>query len=335
MASPSASISESISESISAAVVSGLCLNYGLVRALDGVDLVLAPASITGLVGPNGAGKTSLMRALVGLQSFDTGQILVQGVDLQESPRIAQGMVAYVSDQFGIFPELTVRQALEYQARCHHVSSSLMADHIDWAAATMGLEALMARPGGQLSRGQRQRLAIAMAIVYHPSLLVLDEPASGLDPDARAHLSETFRTLAAQGMTLLVSSHILAELADYATDIAMMDKGRLVEKTALRGIARPLGRCRIVLAAPCPAMMPDIAGLTVLDRPAPDILVIEDLPDRAGRADLLMRMIQQGLAISECTPETNTTSGSLIDLYRRRVTGAVDGGTKNIGDHDA
>ena len=288
-------------------------VDYGPIRALDQIDLSLTTASITGLIGPNGAGKTSLMRALVGLQPVDRGQILIQGIDIAEFPREAHAMIGYVPDSFGVFQDLTLDQALRYQAASHRVPANLIKERVTWAAEALGLTPLLTREGGQLSRGQRQRLAIAQAIIHQPLLLVLDEPASGLDPDSRAHLSETFRMLADMGMTLLVSSHILAELADYATDIAMMDKGRLVERSTLRAAAKPAGQCRIVFAAPPQDIT--LPGLTILSRPGPTEWIIAD-PDTPGdRAALIAAMIGVGLAIAEITPQTS----NLIDLYRRKI----------------
>lgn len=298
-------------------------LDYGDIRALDKIDLVLHPATITGLIGPNGAGKTSLMRAIVGLQPIDRGQILIGGLDLAESPRESQKMIGYVPDSFGIFQDLTVRQALTYQAACHHVPTNQIAGRIEWAVAALGLLPLLDRESGHLSRGQRQRLAIGQAIVYHPQLLVLDEPASGLDPDSRAHLSETFTMLAAMGMTLLVSSHILAELADYATDIAIMDRGKLVERSTLRAVSQPVGQCRILFATPPEKTVPEktIPGLDVLSRPSPTEWIIADPAIIGDRARLIAAMIAAGLPIVEVTPVT----GNLIDLYRRKIGASQEG----------
>jgi len=181
--------------------VADLTFDYPTRRALEAVGFEIAAGSVTALVGPNGAGKTTLLRCLAGLDQPMSGRIEVHGVDVLAEPREAHEHMGYLSDFFGLYEELTVRRGLEYMARSRG-SSAAGAPEV---AVRLGLGGYLDEPAGQLSRGLRQRLAIAQAIVHRPAVLLLDEPASGLDPEARLRLGELFIELRDAGMTLLVS----------------------------------------------------------------------------------------------------------------------------------
>ena len=207
--------------------VAGLIFEYPGHRALDGIDLHMAAGSVTALVGPNGAGKSTLLRCLAGLEHPAAGQIVVHGVDVLQAPREVHRHVGYLSDFFGLYERLTVAQGLEYAARAMGLPPHVAQTRVAQVAQQLDLLALLQRLPSQLSRGQRQRLAIGQAIVHQPAVLLLDEPASGLDPEARASLAQLMRQLQAQGMTLIVSSHILSELDEYCTHILALRAGRI------------------------------------------------------------------------------------------------------------
>ena len=214
--------------------VAGLIFEYPGHRALDGIDLHMAAGSVTALVGPNGAGKSTLLRCLAGLEHPAAGQIVVHGVDVLQAPREVHRHVGYLSDFFGLYERLTVAQGLEYAARAMGLAPHVAQTRVAQVAQQLDLLALLQRLPSQLSRGQRQRLAIGQAIVHQPAVLLLDEPASGLDPEARASLAQLMRQLQAQGMTLIVSSHILSELDEYCTHILSIRNGRIESHEALQ-----------------------------------------------------------------------------------------------------
>ncbi len=216
-------------------------------RALDGISFALEAGSITALVGPNGAGKTTLMRCLCGLQRPMAGSIVVAGIDVIAEPRRSHERIGFLPDTGGLYDELTVAQCLRYAAEANGVRDEVAARVQDTAHA-LHLETRICERAGELSRGLRQRVAIAQAIIHRPRVLVLDEPASGLDPEARHDLSVLFRALRDTGMSLLVSSHILAELEDYATDMLVLREGRLLEQRRLAapGSARRLLEIRVM-----------------------------------------------------------------------------------------
>ncbi len=209
--------------------VDAVSFEYPGLRALDRVSLHVRAGRITALVGPNGAGKSTLLRILAVLQPPLLGRVSMDGVDVFEQPRLAHRQIGFLPDFFGLYDRLTVQQCLSYFALAHHVERSAVAPAVRQAAQLLKLEDRLDQTAGELSRGLRQRLAIAQAIVHRPRLLLLDEPASGLDPEARHTLAETFLRLRDDGMTLLVSSHILSELEAYCDDMIILRQGRIVE----------------------------------------------------------------------------------------------------------
>ncbi len=198
-------------------------------RALKDVSFQIASGSITALVGPNGAGKTTLLRCLSALDEPFSGTITINEIDVIEHPRLIHQKVGYLSDFFGLYNTLTVRQCLIYIAQIHRIPEADLEAKVMLAANRLEIAKYLDIKAGTLSRGLRQRLGIAQAILHEPQILLLDEPASGLDPEARMNLSDLFLRLQAQGMTLIVSSHILAELEDYCTDMLLLRDGRILE----------------------------------------------------------------------------------------------------------
>ena len=212
--------------------VKDLIFEYPGQRAIDDVGFFIERDSVTALVGPNGAGKTTLMRCLCGLERPLSGTIVVDGIDVVEQPRRSHERIGYLSDFFGLYDDLHVQQCLRYAAEANGMTSDLT-DSVAQTAARLGLTDRLNQRVGELSRGLRQRVAIGQAMIHNPRGLVLDEPASGLDPEARHDLAELFKVLQVSGMTLLVSSHILAELETYATEMLVIRDGRIIEQRKL------------------------------------------------------------------------------------------------------
>ena len=215
--------------------VEHLSYDYPGTRALSDVSFSIEAQSITALVGPNGAGKTTLLRCIAALAEPIAGRVLLDGRDVHEAPRESHEAMGYLSDFFGLYDDLTVAQCLRHCADAQGVQAGMQAGLVDQAAARVGLADRLRQKAGALSRGLRQRLAIAQAILHRPRFLILDEPASGLDPEARQDLSELLIKLRDEGMTLIVSSHILAELRDYSSHMLILRDGRLVHHGAVAG----------------------------------------------------------------------------------------------------
>jgi ABC-2 type transport system ATP-binding protein len=213
--------------------VQNLNFEYPGRRVLHDVSFTIETGSITALTGPNGAGKTTLLRCIAGLERWHSGTITLDGIDVAADPRAAHARCGYLSDFFGVYDDLTARQCLTFAAWSHGVKRADIAPRIDSLAALTGLGGYLDARAGTFSRGYRQRLGIALAMIHDPAVIILDEPASGMDPEARAALSHFMRVLKAEGRTLIVSSHILNELEDYCTSMLVIRDGRVGGQAAL------------------------------------------------------------------------------------------------------
>lgn len=280
--------------------VSGLLFEYPGVRALDDVSFSVAEASVTALVGPNGAGKTTLLRCLAGLEEPLLGSIHVAGVDVLEEPRAVHRRIGYLSDFYGLYDALTVRQCFAHAAASHGVADEALEAAVARTAERLGLGELLARRAAELSRGQRQRVAIGQALIHDPQVLMLDEPASGLDPEARHSLAVLFTRLAGGGMTLLVSSHILAELDEYSTHMLVMRQGRIIESKAL-GESVPGARLvHVAFAREVPGLaqaLGSMAGVRVVEAGASDA-TLEIAGDSGRQGEVLRELVLAGLPVS-------------------------------------
>lgn len=217
--------------------VSDLSFEYDGKAVLHDVSFEIKQGSVVALVGPNGAGKTTLMRCLAALHNPVVGDISIDGVDAIENPREVRRRSGYLSDFFGLYDRLTVRQSLLHMAGCQYIPQKHIDARVDKVIRLTGLENYVDATAGTLSRGYRQRLGVALAIVHKPKILLLDEPASGMDPEARSSLSALIRGINEEGTTIIVSSHILAELEDYCSDMLVIRDGR-VRKHMVHGAAQ-------------------------------------------------------------------------------------------------
>ncbi|MGB1882461.1 MAG: ABC transporter ATP-binding protein [Gammaproteobacteria bacterium] len=225
--------------------VESLCYEYPGRRALDNVTFDIAKGSITALVGPNGAGKTTLLRCLAGMDRPLGGAIDIAGIDVVSEPRKSHRVSGYLSDFFGLYETLSVRQSLTYVARANRLDSASVNSVVESTATDLGMGDRLEQTTATLSRGLRQRVAIAQAIIHRPEIVLLDEPASGLDPEARFQLGELFLALQKRGMTLVVSSHILAELESYSSHMLILGDGRIIDHRNLRETDIELRRIEI------------------------------------------------------------------------------------------
>jgi ABC-2 type transport system ATP-binding protein len=304
--------------------VEGLVFDYPGKRALHGLDLAVPRGAVLALVGPNGAGKSTLMRVVAGLDEPLEGRVLVAGVDVLEHPRRAQRQIGYLSDFFGLYEELSVRRCLLHAASVRGVASAGAPQAVLQAAQRVGLSDRLDTPAGSLSRGLRQRLAIGQAIVHRPAVLLLDEPAAGLDPEARASLSALFRALQAEGATLVVSSHILAELEAYSSHMLALRDGRVVQFTELgRAPTAGVQRLHVRLArpwqAPADFWREQGAGLREADPGQPLVLPVDMPRGDDGAAALLRALVEAGAPVAEFSVRHE----SLQDSYLRAARAAA------------
>lgn len=292
-----------------------LVFDYDTVRALSGISFAIEPGTVVGLVGPNGAGKTTLMRCICALDAPSGGRISVGGLDVRDNPRDIHRMIGFLPDFFGLYDDLTIRQALLFHAGSKKLPRDQHDAQLAWAAKLLGLDMQLEKRIGELSRGNRQKVAIAQAIIHRPLIAMLDEPASGLDPDARRQLSATIKLLNEEGMTLIVSSHILSELEDYCSHVMIVRDGKL---DAFRPVGQAEERTgaaswRIILARSDSRLRQTLDAVASVD--------ILDASDReasfivAGNEDdrhtILRGLIEAGLPVAEFSP----LSSSMSDVY--------------------
>lgn len=301
-----------------AIAVEDLIFDYPTLRALHGVSFAVEPRSVTALVGPNGAGKTTLLRCMAALETPYAGRVLIDGEDAHNDPRASHRRLGYLSDFFGLYDELSVTRCLRHAAAMHGLQGADERSAVERVIGQLDLGDLAGRPAGELSRGQRQRLAIAQAIVHQPAIVLLDEPASGLDPLARHKLSELLLGLREEGMTLIVSSHILAELEDYSSHVLVMDQGRLVEHRAIDGGSETITLV-LELAAPDTGLATRLAAMEGIDD-----LVAENLtavfrapPGAEFRRTLLRDLISAGVPVAGLAERRL----GLRDIYREVARG--------------
>ena len=201
---------------------------YDELVAVQDLNLTIPQGEIFGLIGPNGAGKTTTIRMACGLLAPTVGRALVNGIDVAAEPERAQHSIGYLSDFFAVYEDLKVWEYLDYFAHAYRVAEGDIAARVTEVIGQVSLEVKRDAMIRGLSRGMKQRLGIARAIIHRPKVLLLDEPASGLDPKARLELRNLLRSMRDQGSTILISSHILTELEGFCTSIGIMEKGRMV-----------------------------------------------------------------------------------------------------------
>jgi ABC-type multidrug transport system ATPase subunit len=272
-----------------------------------------APAGkVTALIGPNGAGKTTLLLMLASLLAPDSGTIAVEGLDPQHHRAEVRRRIGWMPDTLGVWESLTAREILTQIARFYQLPKAGMAKRVAEMLDRVRLSGLADQPARVLSRGQQQRLSLARALIHDPSVLLLDEPASGLDPGSRVELRVMLRELAAEGKAIVVSSHVLSELDEIADAAVFVNRGRTIRHQTTDEAAAA-GRRYAISATEGAALAAKLTelGLTfrVEDgrRPAVSLLLMND--DDAAR--LLRDLVLAGVAVRSFAP----ASGALEETY--------------------
>ncbi len=249
----------------------------GHVLAADRLSLHIPAGEIFGLVGPNGAGKTTTLKMICGLLMPSGGRVTVNGIDVEREPEEAQKHIGYLADFFALYDDLKSWEYLDYFSRAYKMDEAAIPARITQVIGLMGLESKRDAFIHGLSRGMKQRLGIARAILHDPPVLVLDEPASGLDPKARHELKLLIKDLQRAGKTIFITSHVLSDLEEICTSIGILEKGKLVRLGSLEQILRGEGaaasgarRVRIKLAAPGFALADWLAARPSVTNIGPD-----------------------------------------------------------------
>ena len=256
--------------------VQNLAVSYGRLTAVKGISFAIPRGAVFGFIGPNGAGKSSTIRVLATLQRPSVGRVRIAGIDVVKDPKAVRRRLGYVPDSFGIYEDLLVAEYLSFFAAAYGIPGAKREAIIRDCLALTDLSGKIMAPVEGLSRGMKQRLAIARVLLHDPELLLLDEPASGLDPRARIDLRELLKELQGMGKTILISSHILHELAQLCSHIAIIEAGKLMAQGDLPGIFAQLRLHRVVhvqAVAPPPELL---AGL----RAVPGVAQVVEEADR-------------------------------------------------------
>ena len=291
--------------------------SFGEVHAVRDASFIAEPGTVTALIGPNGSGKTTLMLMLASLLRPDTGTIRIGGFDPGENTAGVRGVLGWMPDVLGSWSSLSVRTTLEITGRLYRLDKAASAARANELLALVGLDSLADQPTRVLSRGQKQRLSLARALVHDPSILLLDEPASGLDPAARADLRTLVRRLAAEGKTVLVSSHVLAELDEMADGAVYIGAGVTASTESMAATRSTLRSWRI-RGTDAAALETALIGVGVspldFERDRNEVLV--SLEGEAAASELLAKLVNAGVPISTFAPAVGDLEHSFLDLSK-------------------
>jgi ABC-2 type transport system ATP-binding protein len=301
--------------------------------AVDRVNLTIESGEIFGLVGPNGAGKTTTMRMLVTLLQPDHGEIRVDGHSVRKAPRAVRRMIGFMPDSFGVYGDMTVQEYLDFFGACYQIPPAQRLNLINDLLELVDIAHRRADMVDTLSRGLKQRLGLARVLIHDPSILVLDEPASGLDPRARVEIRELLLEIARLGKTIVFSSHILADVAELCTRVAIMEGGKVVAVGTLDQLSERAVPHRLIRIAFLNSI--DIEKAQVAFAALPGVSAVRP-QDGLGKAEwssleaefngddqllhgLLSSLIEQGLPVVHFSEETQ----NLEEVFMRTTRGIV------------
>ena len=301
--------------------------------AVDRVNLTIESGEIFGLVGPNGAGKTTTMRMLVTLLQPDHGEIWVGGHSVRKAPRQVRRIIGFMPDSFGVYGDMTVYEYLDFFGACYQLPplqrQNLIKDLLELVDIGHRRDDMV----DTLSRGLKQRLGLARVLIHDPGILILDEPASGLDPRARVEIRELLLEIAHLGKTIIFSSHILADVAELCTSVGIMESGKVVAVGTLDQLSAKAVPHRLIQVAflnqinleKAQAALSALPGISQV-RPREGLgkaewlsLEAEFIGDDGALAQLLGNLVEQGLPIVHFSEETQ----NLEEVFMRATRGIV------------
>jgi len=301
-----------------------LTRRFGKITAVDALNLHVPAGSLFGLIGPNGAGKTTTLRMLAGLLQPTSGEIKINGQITNHDWRDLLRQIGYMPDFFGVYEDMLVWEYLDFFARCYELTPAHRQRVTDELLELVDLTEKRDAYVQTLSRGMRQRLCLAHALVHDPQVLLLDEPASGLDPRARVEMRELLRELGAMGKTIVVSSHILMELAELCDSVGIIEKGRLVASGPLDEITRQVKQERTLRLK----VISDPGQAEAVLRGQPGVgkiyeanghLELEFSGDDEATADLLENLVTHGVRIASFSE----ISSDLEEVFLRLTKGEI------------
>jgi ABC-2 type transport system ATP-binding protein len=298
-------------------------------KAIDELSLTVEEGSIFGFVGPNGAGKTSTIRIMATLLQPTRGDIRVAGHSATNDPRAVRAMIGYMPDFFGVYNDMLVWEYLDFFGACYTIPEAQRRSLISDLLELVDLTHRRNDPVEGLSRGMKQRLSLARTLIHDPQLLILDEPASGLDPRARIEIRELLVELARMGKTIFFSTHILADVAEICTQVAILEAGKLVASGALEDLQQMLLPTRMVQMT----LLGDAVNAQMVLSGHPQVTTVIHLPDQLGRlrfefgfngddqalSELLKSLIDQNAVVLHFSED----SRDLEEVFMRATKGLV------------
>ena len=318
----------------------GLLKRYPGTLAVGGVDLEVEEGEIFGLVGPNGAGKTTMLRMLATLLLPTSGDAKIAGESIRRNPMAVRRVIGYMPDAFGVYDDMRVWEYLDFFGRCYGLGPAqrrrMIGDLLELVDLGHKREAYVS----SLSRGMQQRLCLAHALVHDPKVLLLDEPASGLDPRARVELRELLRELRVLGKTIVISSHILPELEELCTSVAIVDHGRVLASGTITEIGQKLRVGEVLHVrvlgdeAAIEAARSWFQGQADVASAATDgggQIEIGFRGNETGAASLLASAIRAKIAVASYSPAATDLQELFLQVTDRDAAAAVDPAAAGTG----
>jgi ABC-2 type transport system ATP-binding protein len=303
----------------------------GVKKSFDGVDAVrgvsfeIPAGQVVGFIGANGAGKTTTMRMMATLEIADEGEIRVDGWDVREHPGEVRRLVGWMPDSFGTYAHVTVFDYLDFYARACGYRREERRRRVAEVMEFADLSALADRPMNGLSKGMAQRLCFGRTILHDPRLLILDEPAAGLDPKARLEFKNLVRLLKERGLTIFISSHILSELGEMCDALLFIDQGRVVHHGTAESLQETQGNGACLLEIqvdgseqPLLQWLSQQPGWRVLDQSQGAVRAEYTSALRSDLAVVLRRMVQDGIRVSEFRRQERRLEELFVDVLRNQ-----------------
>jgi len=298
--------------------------NFGATQALKGVSFKFHAGQIFGFVGPNGAGKTTCLRILAALEEPSAGEAYINDVPVSQYPEKIRHLVGFVPDALPEHSDITVHEYLDFFARAYKLKGNLRRQRLEGVETFTRLNGLRNKLLKALSKGMKQRVSLARALVHDPCVLLMDEPAAGLDPRARIELRELLKLLAARNKAILISSHILTELTEICDGAIIIEQGKILSSGAITELVRRdrPQLCLLVRALDNPEalnkMLLETPKVTAV-RPDGRDLRVAFAGDEKDSCDLLANLVGKGFRIAEFKQQQT----GLEELFMRLTTGKV------------
>lgn len=300
-----------------------LTKKYGDAFAIKSIDLDLQAGDLFGFIGPNGAGKTTTMRIIATLLEPSWGEAYVCNHSVHTAPKEIRRLVGYMPDFFGVYDDMTVVEYLEFFAASYRINGKKRRDRVDEMLDVVDLDFKRDAFANTLSRGQTQRLGLARTLLHDPQVLLLDEPLSGLDPRARIEMRNLLRRLGEMGKTIIVSSHILPELADVCNKIGIIDKGELKQNATKAEVIRMVREHTVLVVQPAQREMmesiakaleghPKVQGCELGD----DVMRVVLKSDVEDYSDLPKLLIDQGINLRRFNEEELDLESAFMALTK-------------------